>query len=674
MDQGISPQRVTTVIIAVWIAGAIALFFVLPGTEAFGDLVIYRLMIIVIAFLIVVGAAAFGMKLFRLLVPDASVWERFVFGAGLGLGVLSILVLVLAHVTTSVLPVLFAACPVSIFLFRKELYPLPSLPEGTLSRFVCILLAVFFLLSLAMCFLPSRDYDVLEYHLGAPAEYLRGGRMHFLPHNVYASFPANMEMLYLLALSVGHLSFPGAAVARVVNLLVVALAAGALYAVGKEFVTKTAGLLAAAALLVHPLTTLVAADAYAEGGLVLYTVLALHAAVACVKRASPRWAAASGIAAGLALGCKYTAALFVAVPAVLIIVVAARNWKGVARAALAACCCTAAFSPWAVRNIVNTGNPVYPLGYRMFGGAGWSAEQDARFAKAHRPPEPTAEEISSGKKDDSLLERMLDFVAGAKSASPFLLAFVPLALILARDRRTWIALGFFLLCYALWHFATHRVERFMLPAIPALCLLAGIGADRAGEGSPLVRFAAAVCLTVSAVFIAATEHIRLDVLSVACGVKSAEGWLDETSADSTYSTEAALAMNGLPEGSRVLLVGEARVYYLEVPTVYAVVFSDGSIEGILAGGPEPALARMRELGITHLYVNWCEIRRLRETYGYTYDGRKRVGYLPHTRLMDLFEMVERLSLERSWGMNLEWSFVTSPHRIWELYALRGEPE
>lgn len=668
MNQARSPQRVTTVLIAVWIAGALALFFVLPGTGSFGDLAVYRLLIIVIAFLIVIGASAFGMRLFRLLIPNASVWERFVFGAGLGLGVLSILVLVLAHVTTAALPVLFAACPVSIFLFRKELYPLPSLPEGTLSRFVRVLIAVFFLLSLAMCFLPSRDYDVLEYHLGAPAEYLRSGRMHFLPHNAYSSFPANMEMLYLLSLNAGLMSFSGAAVAKVVNLLIVTLAAGALYCAGKEFLSKGAGLLAAAALFVHPLTTLVTADAYAEGGLVLYAVLALHAAVACVKRGSPRWAAVSGLAAGLALGCKYTAAIFVVVPAALLIAAAARNRKGVIRAALAVCCCAAVFSPWALRNVVNTGNPIYPLGYRVFGGAGWSDEQDARFAKAHRPPAPAAGGA------DSFLEKMLDFVAGAKSGSPFLLAFVPLALILARDRRTMIVLGYFLLCYAFWYLATHRVERFMLPAVPALCLLAGVGADRVGTESPLVRFAAAACLTVSALFIAATEHIRLDALSVACGVKSAESWLDETAAKSTYSPEATRVMNALPQGSRVLLIGEARVYYLEVPTVYSVVFSDGAIEGILAGGPESALARMRELGITHIYVNWVEVRRLRETYGYVYEERKRVGYLPHTRLMGLFEVVERLPLERSWGVDLEWSFVPSPHRIWELYALGGEPE
>ena len=50
-------------------------------------------------------------------------------------------------------------------------------------------------------FVPPSDYDALEYHLGAPAAYVRQGRISRLPDNRYASMPANQEMLYLLGLS-----------------------------------------------------------------------------------------------------------------------------------------------------------------------------------------------------------------------------------------------------------------------------------------------------------------------------------------------------------------------------------------------------------------------------------------------------------------------------------------
>jgi hypothetical protein len=44
----------------------------------------------------------------------------------------------------------------------------------------------------------ARGYDVLEYHLQVPREYFDAGRILFLPHNVYASFPQGVETLYLL--------------------------------------------------------------------------------------------------------------------------------------------------------------------------------------------------------------------------------------------------------------------------------------------------------------------------------------------------------------------------------------------------------------------------------------------------------------------------------------------
>ena len=62
-------------------------------------------------------------------------------------------------------------------------------------------LAVAALLSLPGALVPTFDYDSLEYHLGAPAEYLKAGRIIALPHNFYSNLPQLTEMLYLLAMT-----------------------------------------------------------------------------------------------------------------------------------------------------------------------------------------------------------------------------------------------------------------------------------------------------------------------------------------------------------------------------------------------------------------------------------------------------------------------------------------
>ena len=48
--------------------------------------------------------------------------------------------------------------------------------------------------------LPPADFDVREYHLQVPKEWLQAGRIEFLPHNVYGNMPLGAEMQALLAM------------------------------------------------------------------------------------------------------------------------------------------------------------------------------------------------------------------------------------------------------------------------------------------------------------------------------------------------------------------------------------------------------------------------------------------------------------------------------------------
>ena len=267
---------------------------------------------------------------------------------------------------------------------------------------------------------------------------------------------------------------------------------------------------------------------------------------------------------------------------------------------------------------------------------------------------------------------MLDFLASKRAGSPFLLVFVPLCLILARQRASAIAAGFFLLCYTIWFFTTHRIDRFLMPALPALCLLAGMGADRAASESVIMRYAAGACLAMAATLTAATEHISLGSLGVAVGLQTQQEWLARISRRTTYSTEAVKHMNGLASGARILLIGEAQVYYLEHPVVYAVVFNDNHIERLLSGGVRSAIERMRKNGITHVFVNWAELGRLRKSYAYTVEGRRRPGYLPNMTVPDVAEIVGGATLEASWGPEPLRKRLPSKRRVWELYRLPSD--
>jgi hypothetical protein len=67
-------------------------------------------------------------------------------------------------------------------------------------------------------------------------------------------------------------------------------------------------------------------------------------------------------------------------------------------------------------------------------------------------------------------------------------------------------------------------------------------------------------------------------------------------------------------------VGSAAVFHVNHPILYNTVFTPETIE-VIADGKSPAAFHeaLRERGVTHVYVDWKEIRRYREpgNYGFT---------------------------------------------------------
>src|SRR5204862_7031859 len=73
----------------------------------------------------------------------------------------------------------------------------------------------------------------------------------------------------------------------------------------------------------------------------------------------------------------------------------------------------------------------------------------------------------------------------------------------------------------------------------------------------------------------------------------------------------------LPRDARLLLVGQAAVFHVNHRVVYNTVFNREILETI-AGGKDPEAFRraLRQRHLTHIYVDWKEIRRHRQPGGY----------------------------------------------------------
>ncbi|HEV7785689.1 MAG TPA: hypothetical protein VGQ28_10165, partial [Thermoanaerobaculia bacterium] len=263
----------------------------------------------------------------------------------------------------------------------------------------------------------AAGYDVLEYHLQLPQEWAAGERLWPLKHNVYSFLPSYLEAGYthIAAIlgagaagksptgSIGLLAHEGAGavacqflhagfgliaslvVARIVCLL---LKQAGLTGRGPAEI----GAIAGAILLSLPWMVVVSSMAYNEAAVNAMMAAAILAAIDSATPAARR-GLMSGLLVGLACACKPTAAFMVAPVAGILLLgrMPARQWAGAC--ALGACGALATVAPFAIRNWIASGNPVFPAAANWFSSAHWTAEQMARFARAHSEPGSLAQRL-----------------------------------------------------------------------------------------------------------------------------------------------------------------------------------------------------------------------------------------------------------------------------------------
>jgi hypothetical protein len=488
---------------------------------------------------------------------------------------------------------------------------------------------------------PERDFDPLAYHLEGPKEFYQAGHISFLPHNVYTSFPFLSEMLVLLGMVLYGDWFWGALAGKCILFAFAPLAAVTVYAAGRRYFSPLAGMLAALILLSTPWIDRVSIMAYAEGSLTFFLAVTLLATLIAMERLRAGESAIgqvflAGLLAGSGMACKYTGLVQVVAP--MGVAVCGAAWfalgenparpRNVLKAALTFAIGVAlTIGPWLLKNAVETGNPVYPLAYNIFGSWAWSPELNARFVPAHS---------HHGYSLAALGQNALDVIADNDWSSPLLFGLAPLAFLVRKKRGVviglWVLVGY--LFFAWWIF-THRLDRFWMPMIPVIALLAGVGATWSFGAVWRWPAVAAIVLALWFNFGLMAGH---DVYGVCgydmyglCGYNAFLSDLPQARENAGYPFFTYMNQQ-LPKGAKVLDVGDGAVFNARFPIVYNTVFNNSIFQEWFAApapgvkerdlplrSPKDILQTLHENGITHVYVCWDWIRRYREpgNYGFT---------------------------------------------------------
>ena len=504
----------------------------------------------------------------------------------------------------------------------RELKSFSSLWQnaGWIGRFFFLAAGLLILNQLWVALAPPIKYDALTYHLALPRLYLEEGRLAFIADNPYWGHPQIVEMLYTWAMALGR-SSTAAVLSWWAGVLFIAGLVGAAYRYlpitdATEIQRSNASAAAVAFTLAGVTAQRMLGWAYTDLFSAWFGLAALLVFFRWLDTGNSAWMRWAGVFTGMALSTKYTAG-------VVALAIFAGAWliKGVRRPSFwlwlqSGLLALAVFLPWAMKNTLATGNPLFPY---MLPTPWYSAE---RLAAANLPPEQYAW-LPQIALPVYLTWTGVDSAPGPSTDLGALLVLftAPGLIVFSKDRKVqmlafslalvWVAISF-----AGSRFGHLQQPRLYFGLLPALALLAGWGWSAVQEvsanGVRLNRLAGVIaCLVIGlAVWQSTTYLLTTKAVATTLGIQSREAYLENQTG--VYYL-AMRNLGGLPQDSRVLMLWEARGLFAPTFAVPDPWIDRWRSTQHAQGSAEAVLAQWRAQGVTHLLVYKSGMQFMRES-------------------------------------------------------------
>jgi hypothetical protein len=497
--------------------------------------------------------------------------------------------------------------------------PAFRVPQG-LARLAPGVIGLAALFALVSVLAPSdiADWDTLAYHLAVPKLWIEAGRIEYIPYIHHSNFPFTVDLLYVWGLRWG-----GEAGAKAFQLGYLLIGTVLVFGVTRQRYGAVAGWWAAVAFATVPVVLWEAGSAYidlahglyAGGGIVL-------AALAVADPERRRLLVPAGLLLGFAAGSKYTGLQTIAaVGAVLVLAGFVRREAGAGfrQAVTVGALALLVAAPWYVKNVVNTGNPVYPFFYERLGARNW----DQRRADIYRNEQQTfgvgrtetrRDPTAIGHAVLGLAYQPGRFVNPGQTVgqgSPLgavglaVLAGLLLWPIMGRiGRFEGVALGTVVLSLGTWFFLSQQ-SRYIVPLAVPLAILVGGAAVRKGFGT--VAMAAVGVQAVYTLWLFQSQQVVPKIQVVTGKVTP-----DEYRAAAIPFFVPSQAINRDVKGGKVALYDELFGYLLDVPYFWANPNHSTVIPYDAMQNADDYVREMRKLGFTHVYINFSPLVKPRD--------------------------------------------------------------
>ncbi len=469
---------------------------------------------------------------------------------------------------------------------------------------IIFLVAVFYFFE---AIAPPTMADTMAYHFAWPKLFSLEHESFYIPSST-GNTAISMHMAYAMAMSL--------CCDRLAALLGVSFSFLLVFTmVGfcrRFFGSWRVGLWAGIFVYTTPLMSDVAGAGGVDEGLALFTFIGFWGLCEYV-RGDRNWLVIAGFGAGLAAGSKYYGLISIFAFTIIVIfhgVAKRKNGFCIARDLALFCGIAFLFScPSYLRNLVNTGNPLYPGFFEFFGGRDWSAELNSAMK----------DYVSDSKRPLSVSVWTLIqlpwnltvhgglFNAGRNGYGPLFLCIAPVlvfAFFRSREFRQYslIALPYILIFLIMWLAIAFHRGRHLLPLMPIIAIalsegVRGVVSSRARCFSLVVIATAtfSICFCLCVVILRGFQFVPVGI-----GVQSEESY----KMDQLWHYKDIVWMNAnLPADSKVFHTNRLLNYYLEKKYFFASIFFQGYVDWASIRSAEELMQRLREIGITHIFMD-----------------------------------------------------------------------
>lgn len=500
----------------------------------------------------------------------------------LGFGVLSLLYPPLIIAGTILVVLIFAIVvskvPLPLSLYYQRFDDRKMSIYGKYALVLVIALAVVYFVG---ALTPELSFDALWYHLTLPKIFLADHEIHHIAGGLlyYSDMPKLVEMLYVVALSVGD-----EITAKIIHWGFGVLLAISLYLFSRKFLSKTQSVLVVLVFYSNLVVAWESTTAYIDLGRAFFEFLAFWGFINYLESGKKEWFVESAVMMGLAISTKLIAASSLLIFVLLIFSVLSKDnlvekCKKVVLFVGVALCIPL---PWFVLSYMATGNPVYPLfsGYPVAGG--------------YLHPVQIIRDLWTV------------FTAADDPISPVYIIFLPLVIVLYKRFPWYVKVSALYVGYAVlaWVILPKTGGgRFMMVYLPVFSFLV-VGTLALVKNSSLKFILTALIVLIALITLVYRSAAQVKYIPYLVGKESKEEFLSENlnyNFGDFYDVDRYF-QGAISKDDRVLIYGIHNLYYVDFPFTHDSYITGGEEFNYILTGKDVSLPQ-RFSAWTPVYEN-----------------------------------------------------------------------